>query len=266
MKILGLDFETAGTRSTGHFRAVEVGFAILNTETKRAEVTHGYFLNDLLKEKDLSPQDIENHFEIPKEVTEIHKLTTKDVFENGKSIDFFVTDLVCLPLYDIDAIMVWNGYFFDRPLLFDILDRSVYSEKIAELIKVLKELPWIDLKHDLKFKHKLDHEAADRGILSAYPHMALADVITMFRLFNHTNVNIEDLLKIAESHFVIVRAKTTYDEREKPKKENFRWNPAQKCWWRLMRLNEQFEARQNWTFDVEVLAASPEIVDSYMRY
>ena len=221
MRILGIDFETAGTRQTGHFRAVEVGMALLNTDTKRIEFSAGYLVNDLLKSKDLSPHDIENHFEIPEEVSKIHKLTLQDVFKQGRDPLHVFSDIILMDTASIDAIMVWNGYFFDRPLLFDLIARNFKDEKSQTIEKWLREISWIDLKHDMNFKNKLDHEAADKGILSAYPHMALADVITMFKLYNTLQVDENWLVNVqGKSPFAIVKAKTTYEEREKPKKEN----------------------------------------------
>lgn len=269
MRILGIDFETAGTRQEGIFRAVEVGFAIYDTTSKRLESSHGYLLNDLKITKDLNDVDLENYYMIPKEVSEIHGIDTNSVIQRGKTPLYFLADLVQEDLYQVDAIMVWNGYFFDKPLMIDIVDRFMIPE-YSSLREQLLSLPWIDLKLDGAYKYRLDHEAADRGILSAYPHMGLADVITMFRVLDHDlEKNIKDiytLFAISETPFVIAEANTQYHERELAKKAGFKWNPTLKVWWKLIREYDIEHQSSSWGFNVSTRVATPEIYDSYFKY
>ena len=267
MRILGIDFETAGTKKEGVFRAVEVGFAVFNAETLRIESSHGYLLNDLKISLGPDTSDLENYYQIPEKITEIHGLTTDVVLARGKDPLYFLADLVQEDLYQIDAIMVWNGYFFDRPLLFDMVTRF-FAAEYQTLSEQLTLVPWLDLKLDGGYKYRLDHEAADRGILSAYPHMGLADVITMFRVLKHDmetkKQDIYALFSRAESPFVIVKANTTYHEKDLAKAQGFRWNSELRVWWKLLREKDLIGLELPFTIETQI--ATSDIYEKYFSY
>ena len=265
MKILGIDFESAGTRKQGHYRAVEVGYGVYNTASNRLEMCQGYFLNDLAVQptsEDVFPA----YLEIPEEVSKIHHIKTEEVIKYGKPTTEFISDMALTLLYDVDAIMVWNGLFFDIPLLHDIIKRT-FQNLDNYAIKRLLSLPVIDLKVDGLFKEKLNHTAADYGILAFFPHMGIADVITMFQVLHASKLDVNHLLEKAKSPMVISFAVCDFDTKDLAKEQGYKYCKIyDNSWWKLHRESEYIADKEQYKFATWYQLATAEMLDLLMTF
>ena len=132
-------------------------------------------------------------------------------------------------LIDQADYLVAHNHQFDKKFLTAWIKKqgSLYNSNMFD------SKPWIDTQHDLppeaygKSK-SLTYLAADNGFVNPFAHRAVFDVLTMLTVLQKHIHNV-DLAK----ERVYLEAVVTRAEKDKAKKEGFRWNPDRKVWWKI---------------------------------
>lgn len=101
--------------------------------------------------------------------------------------------------------------------------------------------PWICTLDDIEHSpgsRKLGHLAADRGVLNPFPHTAIADILTMFKILE--GEDFERVLDRSRSPAIVVRAVCSYEQRDKAKSRRYLWELLggkryEKCWVKRMK-------------------------------
>lgn len=157
------------------------------------------------------------------EITELTGITGEHV-KNGESIGYVLNDLVkSCDYFGVTHIMAHKAKF-DKAFVgkqHDYLDR----------------LPWLCSLNDIEHRpgpRGLSYLATDLGFLNPFPHAALMDVLTMFRVAEEST-DLETMLTRAASPMITIMACVAYHDRELAKKRGFRWERyhdvhVPKCW------------------------------------
>ena len=92
---------------------------------------------------------------------------------------------------------------------------------------------WIDTITDVPYPDRIKsrglvHLAADHGFLNPFPHRALFDAMTMLKIVSMYDIN--DIIELAASPNVWVRAAVSIDDRQKAKDRRYFWDPENKFW------------------------------------
>jgi len=131
-----------------------------------------------------------------------------------------------------DYLMAHNKEF-DRK----ILQRQFnWNNELGQ--KPYNDSAWIDTMTDLPFPdhvktRSLLHLAAEHGFLNPFPHRALFDVMTMIKLASMYDIT--EVIRLASSPNIWVRAAVSMDDRQMAKDLNFRWDPENKFWVRQIK-------------------------------
>ena len=103
-----------------------------------------------------------------------------------------------------------------------------------------------------KFKSmKLPYLAADHGFVNPFPHRALFDVLTMFKIASQ--YDLDEILKLARSPRIIIRAVVSFDEKQKAKDAGFYLDGASKSW--LLEAKQAAFEKMRFNFKTEVRRA-----------
>ena len=92
---------------------------------------------------------------------------------------------------------------------------------------------------------------AEHGFLNPFPHRALFDVAAMFKLLSNYDIN--RIVEIAKTPIIWIRARVSYDARQKAKDEKFMWDPNNKFWVRQVRGFNLKDIKAKCGFTVEEL-------------
>lgn len=124
-----------------------------------------------------------------------------------------------------DAVVTHNGTAYDRP---------VFETEVRRFtqVPVPNEL-WVDTMFDLPYPphiktRNLGHLAAEHGFLNPLPHRALADCITLWKIFTHYAW--EPVIELAKTPVVEIRADVPYAKRDLAKAAGYRWDGERKIW------------------------------------
>lgn len=211
MKLLGIDIETGKDFDFGpeDQNITEVGAVLWDTDFKQPVMMFSSLVN----------QEVEIHPD-PAGYTGV---TTEMVQRYGRS-PFNVLSALNDLVDKADYVVEHNGLNFDNVVIAAEMNRH-------GIVKV--EKPIIDTMIDIEYpvnciNRNLTYLAGFHLILNSFPHRAIADVLTMFAVL--MKYDIERVIEVANSPMVEVRAIVSYDEKEKAKKANFRWD-AERKWW-----------------------------------
>ena len=174
-------------------------------------------------------------------ITELTGITNKDLESFGRPA-FEVLDKSRKLLEEADYIIAHNGNIFDRPMFANNCER--HSVKPVDR-------PWIDTVCDVQFPvsmntRKLKHLAAEHGFVNPFAHRALFDVLTMLRVAQ--DYDWEKIIAYAKAPNLIVKAETSFQQKELAKKQNFMWNNEKKIWFKNIK-DFQLEATRKAALD-----------------
>ena len=124
-----------------------------------------------------------------------------------------------LGIYKPDFIVAHNGENFDKPML------ASWSKKLELPANKLLATPWLDTAADLPEgtfpTNKLAYMAAECGFLNPFPHSAVLDILTMFRVLS--KCDIAQVISRSKEPWVVMQAMVDFDTKDLAKKRKFRW-------------------------------------------
>jgi DNA polymerase III subunit epsilon len=226
--LLSFDLESTGL-DTANDDVIEFGAVLWSSTQKKCLDNQGMLVKT---DKTITP-----------EITKITGITQAAVNRFGYEQDS-VLDIIIDMIQSSDAVIGYNVRRFDRKLLQSWAARRGHT---------VPEKVWIDLYADLPWDvpvGKLSHVAADHGILNLFPHSALADCQTVLAIASKYDANL--LLERAQSPVVILRSLEDRSNNEAVKKAKFRWNPANKIWWKAVKEADVEQVIANCGIRVEI--------------
>lgn len=215
MYILGIDFETTGLDENQDV-VTEIGAVLWDWENKMPvrimdellAIPDNIKLNPVLVEMNgISGELLVEFGKDP--VEEFRKLN-----EMGEKADY---------------LMAHNAGF----------DKKFYEASIKETggQPALSEKIWLDSSADVKYPvsiktRKLGFLAAEHGFLNPFAHRAVFDVLTMFRVAG--DYDIKEIIKCASEQKYELKAKVTFNEKQKARDLGFRWNVEDRSWIKIV--------------------------------
>ena len=195
MILLGTDFETTGLEMDKH-AIIEVGMIMYDTKRQTPTKLMGYFVNP-------GPG-----IEWDPEAVAKHGITQDLVEEQGYQSERGLKQY--LAWYEqADYICAHNGAVFDRRML------NAWIKRCGLEYTATKH--WIDTNHDIEIpagnSRRLVYMAADHGFLNPFPHRAVFDVMTMFKIA--ADYDWEKTLEISKSTTNIYMADIPFERGDK---------------------------------------------------
>lgn len=243
MLLLGIDLETDGLDPKAN-AILEVGAVLYDWETKAPVRILSEFID---------PDYCGNSnagYQVPPEITELTGITTGIIEEYGG--------------YDVDVMRSLeevgeNAEFYvgHNCNAFDALFlRETWNRLSMECSK-----PWLDTTIDIKFPpliktRNLRHLAAEHGFLNPFPHRAVFDVLTMFKVMEH--YNLDDIIVRSKEPMVYLQAMVSFDEKEKAKERGYHWYAPAKIWWKGMKESDGIAEVLECGFRTQQLSKAPE--------
>lgn len=251
MRLLGVDCETTGLDVKTE-RITELGAVLWDTDMRAPVWFFSHFLFDdsietLLK----SPEKVrgETRSEM---VARISGFTLEFLQEFGRvpytvfsDLDHFCENTA------IDYIVAHNGRDFDIPLLAAEMDRhGVKEPRFTQktLVDTKYDLPWKVQPDSLKLKHL----AMEANFINPFPHRAVTDVLTMFKVLDQ--FPIEEVVEFMKIPSQIIRAMVPHPKNDQGKGKDlakaagFRWQEIgykrfDNCWVKLIKVNKLEEEK-----------------------
>ena len=121
--------------------------------------------------------------------------------------------------------------------------------------------PWLDTIIDIKFPESiktrnLHHLGADHQTLNPFRHRAVFDVLTMFKVMEH--YDIDAIIARSKEPVLYVQALVSFEEKELAKERGYHWCAPKKIWWRSWKSSD-FEAdKLECGFRTQFLNGAPE--------
>lgn len=233
MILCGLDFETTGLK-IGSVGVTEVGFVKWDTDLG-APIQMAGFLVDPPSDRVWEPG-----------VEKINGLTPEICSKYGYEDKYSLRQF--LHAYqNSDIAVAHNGLVFDRPLLKDWAERHGLDWQPDKL--------WIDTKTDIEIparnSTRLVYMAADHGFLNPFPHRAMFDVMTMMTILQ--KYDLKQVIEIAKSPSILLRALVSYDDRELAKARGYHWQADTKTWTMNVKECRLAEEKAASKFQIEII-------------
>lgn len=214
MYLLGVDIETTGLDFTQD-EIIEVGSIVWDTSTNKPIEVFSQLV------------DIGNR-SLPQKIIEMTGISDLHLKSFGRPLAEVLTSVFNLA-DDCDFIVGHNALRFDKKFL---------SQSCSKLKLNLPKKPWIDTTIDIEYPadittRKLSYLAAEHGLINSQSHRAAFDVLTMFQIM--AKYDFTEIAERAQSDLVIVTAKVDYENKDKAVENGFRWDPANKSWFKVMR-------------------------------
>lgn len=212
MRVLGWDLESTGLDITKD-RIIEIGAVLYDTDEK--------IPLSLVSELIHPGPDVEFN---PEYVSPTG-LKGQHIAEFGGDLALALQQIeVLVNRHQPDAMVGHNIIGYDLPLLKHELERLAPFSCPNFLA-----LPVIDTRHDLPFKkepssRRLTHLSADHGFINSFEHRAVFDVMACLKLLSH--YDFAEVFAMSKIPFVTMRAKVSYDDRQKAKDCRFSWEEA----------------------------------------
>lgn len=212
MIVLGLDVETTGLSSEKD-DIIEIGAVLWDTDRGIPLLIKNYGV------RTTNP--------ISSFITDLTGITQEDnaLYNTEDSVIALELELF---IKHADYLVAHNHQFDKRFLTAWIKKQgSLYDQSMFD------SKPWIDTQTDLPTEaygksKALPYLAADNGFVNPFAHRAVFDVLTMLTVLQKHIHNL-DLAK----EKVYLEAVVSIEEKDKAKKEGFRWNPDRKVWWKI---------------------------------
>jgi DNA polymerase-3 subunit epsilon len=244
MRLLFLDLESSG-RCLENDRIIETGYALVDTEQDQHVplITKSSFLYD-------------DTYPVLKETIPINGISNEILIEFGNDpckelvdLDYFCFD------NEVEYVVSHNASRFDRPLLENELKRNAINPSF------LKTCKWIDTLEDIPYhskvsSRKLEHLAGSHGFVPLFPHRALYDVLTLFKIF--IQYPIQSILDYRARPWGVVQALVGYEDRQKAKDNGYRWQEIDdkvydKSWVKKIKLDELEKEEEKCPFPIKLL-------------
>lgn len=239
MIILGLDLETTGL-NIPTIGVTEVGLVVWDTTLRAPIKLFGTLV-------DPGPTAIWEPG-----VEKINNLTPQICNQFGMADDKALRYL--LSWYSsADVACAHNGTYFDRLVLEAWAARYGLDAQPSKI--------WIDTKADLEIpprsSTRLTYLAADHGFLNPFPHRAMFDVMTMFKILDQFDIS--TVMEVAKSPTLRIKALVSFDQKDLAKNRGYhpiyengkfsRWEMSVKeC-----RLDKEREGAKQAGFEIEVI-------------
>lgn len=187
--------------------------------------------------------------DISPEITNLTGITSEHV-GMGKPLRAVLESLFDdLLTYPVNYILAHNGTNFDKPWVLDALglNRPAWFD----------DLLWLDSAKDIRWPFptaKLNYLAAELGFLNPFPHAALFDVMTMFRVAETRELS--EIVKMATTPDMVVEACVTFGTKDMAKDKKYRWqDPGNgktytKKWVKLIKEDEFDEEARSCLFPI----------------
>lgn len=221
MRVLGWDLESTGL-DVAKDRIIEIGAVLYDTDEK--------IPLSLVSELIHPGPDVE----FSPEYVSPTGLKGQHIVEFGESICLVLNQIEqMVNRHKPDAMVGHNLIGYDLPLLKHELER-VAPFGCPNFLA----LPVIDTRHDLPFKkepssRRLTHLSADHGFINSFEHRAVFDVMACLKLLSH--YDFAEVFAMSKIPFVTMRAKVSYDDRQKAKDLRYSWEEANGTkypkWW-----------------------------------
>jgi len=241
MILLSFDLETTGLDVVND-RVIEFGAVLYSTGQHKCLDNQGML--------------VKTDVPISSAITKITGIHPAAVERFGYEPDD-VLDIIIDMASNADAMIGYNVKRFDKHVFNNWAKRAGRSHGVSL---------WIDLYTDLPWQvpvGKLGHVAADHGILNLFPHSALADAQTVLAIAEKYDPEL--LLSRAQSPVVVLQARQDRASNDLVKQApfKFRWNPANKIWWRPAKEQDVTEIIQSAPFPITIEKGwTPEELDN----
>jgi len=223
MIIAGIDIETTGL-DPNNSEIIEIGYALWDIELDNFISCNSF----LVKPKKLLPDKILDLTGICQLMIDWHADHTRE-----SAIEAFKKDIK-----DVNYLMAHNASF----------EKSFLPE--------LSGYKWIDSKTDIPYKKALGkgtltHIAANHGFLNPFPHRALFDVMTMFKIASLYDW--DEIIERSESKTFLIKAVVDFKDKDLAKEAGFYWDAERKSWLREIKECDLFEFTGQLSFNFKVL-------------
>ena len=214
MLVLGFDTETTGLDTAKDF-IIQIGAVLWETGATHKPAKRK--LDVLIYDEDLP--------EMSPDALATHQISVEDLKQYGVPFKDALKDLWDMA-EQAEWIVAHNGNQFDKPILeSNIARRAPKAPQLAQ--------PWIDTSCDIEFPpgittRKLSYLATEHGFINPFPHDAISDVMTMLQVAQRYDW--KETVRYAKAPTLVVKAETTYAQKELAKKQNYRWDGNTKSW------------------------------------
>lgn len=206
MRVLGFDVETSGLDPAVH-RVTEYGWALWDTDRGAPVLLGGGLTIPNPDEPD----------ELTPDIIELTHITNELRRTFGRwGADLLSEMATAIARFGVERIAAHNAPF-DRSFLLAELDRLVGFDR-----GWLEGVKWIDTRRDLPFQcgsAKLNHLAADRGILNPFKHRSVFDALTACMVLQ--TCPLDDVIARADSPFVVLQSVHAFADNDLAKKLKF---------------------------------------------
>lgn len=242
MLLLGYDIEATGL-DVEQDRIIELGVVLWDTDTN----TPIALQNDLVKDRP--------DLELTPEIVELTGITQLALDRHGIPLQTALRQLNALAdVYKPEMVVAHNGRGYDFPML-----RNEFTR--AGLESPLFGLETLDTVEDIPFPIRIKNRglvalAAEHGFLNPFPHRAVFDVLTMFKVLSC--YSLPHVLSYAREPWVYVKAVVSYDQRGLAKSRRYSWEQVAgqtypKTWVKRLKLSEVAKEEAEAPFRVVVL-------------
>ena len=239
--LCGIDVETSGL-DPANDRIIEIGAVTFDWDTKMPM----QILSELV-----DPTMEDSEWKLPEEITGITGITFDALGKYGAFERDVLVKLESMIQF-ADYYVAHNGNIFDRPFM-----EAAYGRHSMTML----DRPWLDTIEDVKFPESiktrnLHHLGADHMVLNPFRHRACFDVLTMFKVMEH--YDLDAIIARSKEPTVYVQALVSFNEKEFAKEKGFRWCSDKKIWWKQFKASDFEAERQEYGFATQFLTEAPE--------
>jgi DNA polymerase-3 subunit epsilon len=230
MLLLGLDLECSSLDpKTG--KILEVGYCLKKVNEDRPW---------LLKSEFVYSKSWGDDF-IPHEATLVNGIFPDHCKRFGRPLATIakeINDLI--KKHKVDYIVCHNAAFDIPYYLHHVEDLSVDHWEDFKATPVICTMTHVPYEPSITTR-SLSFLAASKGFLNPFPHSALSDVLTMFKVLDCYDIN--KVVEISKEPSAVYQAMVGFNDREKAKKLSFRWcelegKTYEKAWVKRLRNSE----------------------------
>ncbi|SRR6266568_503752 len=227
MLLASFDLETTSL-DLNQARVIEVGALLYTTTFKRVVMAESFL--------------VDNEEPIGKESSDLTKINTAMVGKFGLTPSDALSRLQ--NYFDMaDTVVGMNILDYDLPVYKNWCLRETQEPIERPTIDIMTDLPGVESK-------KLAYMAADAGFLNPSPHAALADAWTALRLIE-SQPDFAKVVERSKSPRVYLKALVTFDTNYLAKERKFKWDPATKTWYKVVKEMDVDQEAKECQFDLK---------------
>lgn len=162
-------------------------------------------------------------------------ITVEQLKKFGKyPMEVFTT--IIQGLHEAAFLVAHNGHNYDFPLLKKELTKANLT--FPECNKYGEEILLVDTKSDIPYPKKIEvrkltYLAAEHGFLNPMAHSARHDVDAMAFIF--LKYPLTEILHLARSKNIYIQAEVSFQDKDKARDRQYRWDGKQKVWWKQIK-------------------------------